>query len=192
MYVQRLKDYNTYTAEGEPVLDTFGEVQQLWHPWRRRYDLFLRCVLDTCSSFGPVLTLLQGEFQTHSLSRIRGPARAEHRGVHTAREGRRGTPRVVLLSPRCPWARDRQCPTGIQRLRKRGTSELGRLWKKPNEFARASQLFTDTGMADPGAWSRYCIGSTLPKVNTSSASVPFRPTRRTLPHRHPSSFVNSI
>jgi len=42
MFVQRLKDYNTYTSEGEPVLDTFGEVQQLWHPWRRRYDLFLR------------------------------------------------------------------------------------------------------------------------------------------------------
>ncbi|KAH9934681.1 Scramblase-domain-containing protein [Fomitopsis serialis] len=33
MFVQRL--------QGEPVLDTFGEVQQLWHPWRRRYDLFL-------------------------------------------------------------------------------------------------------------------------------------------------------
>ncbi|TFY59469.1 hypothetical protein EVJ58_g5764 [Rhodofomes roseus] len=26
MFVQRLKDYNTYTPEGEPVLDTFGEV----------------------------------------------------------------------------------------------------------------------------------------------------------------------
>ncbi|KAM5533254.1 hypothetical protein V8D89_013031 [Ganoderma adspersum] len=24
------------------VLDTFAEVQQRWHPWRRRYDLFLR------------------------------------------------------------------------------------------------------------------------------------------------------
>ncbi|KZT68179.1 Scramblase-domain-containing protein [Daedalea quercina L-15889] len=42
MFAQRLKDYNTYTPEGEPVLDTFGEVQQLWHPWRRRYDLFLK------------------------------------------------------------------------------------------------------------------------------------------------------
>ncbi|CDO72866.1 hypothetical protein BN946_scf185002.g51 [Trametes cinnabarina] len=42
MYVQRLKDFNTYTPEGEPVLDTFAEVQQRWHPWRRKYDLFLR------------------------------------------------------------------------------------------------------------------------------------------------------
>ncbi|KAI0709418.1 Scramblase-domain-containing protein [Earliella scabrosa] len=42
MYVQRLKDFAEYTSEGEPVLDTFAEVQQRWHPWRRRYDLFLR------------------------------------------------------------------------------------------------------------------------------------------------------
>ncbi|THV07931.1 Scramblase-domain-containing protein [Dendrothele bispora CBS 962.96] len=39
MYVQRLLDYD---HNGEPVLDTFGEVQQIWHLWRRRYDLFLR------------------------------------------------------------------------------------------------------------------------------------------------------
>ncbi|KAI0673066.1 Scramblase-domain-containing protein [Trametes maxima] len=42
MYVQFLKDFKVYTPEGEPVLDTFAEVQQRWHPWRRRYDLFLR------------------------------------------------------------------------------------------------------------------------------------------------------
>ncbi|KAH9857035.1 Scramblase-domain-containing protein [Lenzites betulinus] len=42
MYVQRLKDFAAYTSEGEPILDTFAEVQQRWHPWRRRYDLFLR------------------------------------------------------------------------------------------------------------------------------------------------------
>ncbi|KIP08158.1 hypothetical protein PHLGIDRAFT_104733 [Phlebiopsis gigantea 11061_1 CR5-6] len=42
MYVQRLKDFSTYTPEGEPVLDTFAEVQQQWHLWRRKYDLFLR------------------------------------------------------------------------------------------------------------------------------------------------------
>ncbi|TBU50939.1 Scramblase-domain-containing protein [Dichomitus squalens] len=42
MYVQRLKDYDQYTPEGEPVLDTFAEVQQRWHLWRRRYDLFIR------------------------------------------------------------------------------------------------------------------------------------------------------
>lgn len=42
MYVQRLQDYDSYTPEGEPVLDTFAEVQQVWHPWRRRYDLFLQ------------------------------------------------------------------------------------------------------------------------------------------------------
>ncbi|KAH9951950.1 Scramblase-domain-containing protein [Amylocystis lapponica] len=43
MYVQRLKNFQEYTPEGEPVLDTFAEVQQRWHLWRRRYDLFLRC-----------------------------------------------------------------------------------------------------------------------------------------------------
>ncbi|KZT11288.1 Scramblase-domain-containing protein [Laetiporus sulphureus 93-53] len=42
MFVQRLKNYTEYTVDGEPVLDTFGEVQQRWHLWRRRYDLFLR------------------------------------------------------------------------------------------------------------------------------------------------------
>jgi hypothetical protein len=43
MFVQRLKDLLDRTAaEGEPVLDTFAEVQQRWHLWRRRYDLFIR------------------------------------------------------------------------------------------------------------------------------------------------------
>ncbi|EIN07750.1 Scramblase-domain-containing protein [Punctularia strigosozonata HHB-11173 SS5] len=42
MHVQRLKDFNAYTEDEEPILDTFGEVQQRWHLWRRRYDLFLR------------------------------------------------------------------------------------------------------------------------------------------------------
>lgn len=42
MFVQRLKDLQEYSPEGEPVLDTFAEVQQEWHLWRRRYDLFLR------------------------------------------------------------------------------------------------------------------------------------------------------
>jgi hypothetical protein len=59
MFVQRLADaaddarYDSYgertdahagaaTAAGEPVLSTFAECQQRWHPWRRRYDLFLR------------------------------------------------------------------------------------------------------------------------------------------------------
>ncbi|KAG2139334.1 Scramblase-domain-containing protein [Suillus clintonianus] len=42
MFVQRLKDLDEYTPEGEPVLDTFAEVQQEWHLWRRRYHLFLR------------------------------------------------------------------------------------------------------------------------------------------------------
>ncbi|KAH8106761.1 Scramblase-domain-containing protein [Cristinia sonorae] len=42
MYVQRLQDLNSYTPEGEPILDTFAEAQQVWHMWRRKYDLFLR------------------------------------------------------------------------------------------------------------------------------------------------------
>jgi hypothetical protein len=48
MYVQRLKDWHEYAPTGEPVLDTFAEAQQRWHPWRRRYDLFLRW-----GAFGP-------------------------------------------------------------------------------------------------------------------------------------------
>jgi len=42
MFVQRLKDGEAYDAEGDPVLDTFAEVQQRWHLWRRKYDLFIR------------------------------------------------------------------------------------------------------------------------------------------------------
>ncbi|KAF5373166.1 hypothetical protein D9758_001625 [Tetrapyrgos nigripes] len=39
MFVQRLVEYD---PKGEPLLDTFAEVQQVWHLWRRRYDLFMR------------------------------------------------------------------------------------------------------------------------------------------------------
>ena len=43
MFVQRLKNLSDRTpSEDEPVLDTFAEVQQRWHLWRRRYDLFIR------------------------------------------------------------------------------------------------------------------------------------------------------
>lgn len=44
MYVQRLQAGTEHTPSGEPILDTFAEVQQVWHPWRRRYDLFIRFV----------------------------------------------------------------------------------------------------------------------------------------------------
>lgn len=51
MYVQRLKNWHEYTPAGEPVLDTFAEAQQIWHLWRRRYDLFLRWgPLSLCST----------------------------------------------------------------------------------------------------------------------------------------------
>ncbi|TFK55170.1 Scramblase-domain-containing protein [Heliocybe sulcata] len=57
MFVQRLNNYSEYTTEGEPVLDTFGEVQQRWHPWRRRYDVFRRetsrPILSTISDSQP-------------------------------------------------------------------------------------------------------------------------------------------
>ena len=43
MFVQRFKNLSDReTAEDEPVLDTFAEVQQRWHIWRRCYDLFIR------------------------------------------------------------------------------------------------------------------------------------------------------
>ncbi|TDL27301.1 Scramblase-domain-containing protein [Rickenella mellea] len=38
MFAQKVEGYES----DEPVLNTFAEVQQRWHPWRRRYDLFLR------------------------------------------------------------------------------------------------------------------------------------------------------
>ena len=49
MFVQRLKDYHESTYFDNPILDTFAEVQQRWHLWRRRYDLFLRYVLSILS-----------------------------------------------------------------------------------------------------------------------------------------------
>jgi hypothetical protein len=42
MFVQRSKTSSDHEPDGQPFLDNFGEVQQIWHPWRRRYDLFLR------------------------------------------------------------------------------------------------------------------------------------------------------
>ncbi len=41
MFVQRLKDRSGSSFEVDPVRETFGDVQQIWHLWRRRYDLFL-------------------------------------------------------------------------------------------------------------------------------------------------------
>lgn len=37
MYAQR-RPFDT----SDEALETFGEVQQIWHPWRRKYDLFMR------------------------------------------------------------------------------------------------------------------------------------------------------
>ncbi|ESK92861.1 scramblase family protein [Moniliophthora roreri MCA 2997] len=42
MYVQHPPDLQETAEDGTPVLDTLAEVQQVWHPLRRRYDLFLR------------------------------------------------------------------------------------------------------------------------------------------------------
>ncbi|KAF9262167.1 Scramblase-domain-containing protein [Marasmius fiardii PR-910] len=42
MYAQCPSKTRETTKGGVPILDTFAEVQQIWHPWRRRYDLFLR------------------------------------------------------------------------------------------------------------------------------------------------------
>ncbi|KAH7889834.1 Scramblase-domain-containing protein [Phlebopus sp. FC_14] len=71
MFVQRLKDFHSYTPEGEPVLDTFAEVQQQWHLWRRRYDLFLksspRRTLTALSSPQPELTPLEAHFNQFAL-----------------------------------------------------------------------------------------------------------------------------
>jgi len=57
MYVQRLQAGTEYTLDGEPILDTFAEVKQVWHPWRRRYDLFIqkghKRVISTASERQP-------------------------------------------------------------------------------------------------------------------------------------------
>lgn len=43
MFVQKIKDLSDRTPTvDQPILDTFAEVQQRWHLWRRRYDLFIR------------------------------------------------------------------------------------------------------------------------------------------------------
>lgn len=49
MFVQKIKNADT-DAASPTVLDTFGEVQQRWHLWRRRYDLFLRCASSISAS----------------------------------------------------------------------------------------------------------------------------------------------
>ncbi|KAF8163172.1 Scramblase-domain-containing protein [Crassisporium funariophilum] len=49
MLVQRLKNHDPseQSSPTDLALDTFGEVQQIWHPWRRRYDIFLREKIPT-------------------------------------------------------------------------------------------------------------------------------------------------
>ncbi|KAI6109949.1 Scramblase-domain-containing protein [Pisolithus sp. B1] len=42
MFVQRFPALDSSPPSGKPVLDTFAEVQQEWHLWRRRYNLFLK------------------------------------------------------------------------------------------------------------------------------------------------------
>ncbi len=42
MFVQRIRNSSELELDAEPTHDIFGEAQQVWHPWRRRYDLFLR------------------------------------------------------------------------------------------------------------------------------------------------------
>ncbi|KAJ3533584.1 hypothetical protein NM688_g7263 [Phlebia brevispora] len=67
MFVQRLKDYEKYDEMGDPVLDTFAEVQQRWHLWRRRYDLFLRDEphRDQSESFRQLAKIDQGFLAWH-------------------------------------------------------------------------------------------------------------------------------
>lgn len=42
MLVQRFPALDYPPPSGQPVLDTFAEVQQEWHLWRRKYNLFLK------------------------------------------------------------------------------------------------------------------------------------------------------
>jgi len=74
MFVQRLKDLSDReTAVDEPVLDAFAEVQQRWHIWRRRYDLFIRrgprCIISLVSDPQPE----PGPELYHQMARIDEP-----------------------------------------------------------------------------------------------------------------------
>ncbi|KAI6043140.1 Scramblase-domain-containing protein, partial [Pisolithus marmoratus] len=42
LFVQHFSTPGSSLPSGQPVLDTFAEVQQEWHLWRRRYNLFLK------------------------------------------------------------------------------------------------------------------------------------------------------
>lgn len=42
MFVHQIRNGSELEVNAEPTHDILGEVQQIWHPWRRRYDLFLR------------------------------------------------------------------------------------------------------------------------------------------------------
>ncbi|KIO13185.1 hypothetical protein M404DRAFT_122509 [Pisolithus tinctorius Marx 270] len=42
MFIQRSPPSDLSPPSGQPVLDVFAEVQQEWHLWRRRYNLFLK------------------------------------------------------------------------------------------------------------------------------------------------------
>lgn len=49
MFVQRPQDSQTPESHDKQVLDTFAEVQQEWHLWRRKYNLFLKYVFCPAS-----------------------------------------------------------------------------------------------------------------------------------------------
>ena len=79
MRVQRLKDHSEYLPDTEPELDTFGEVQQVWHLWRRRYDLFLRYVRwTTCVTKSSDLSVVREPLVSKSTASMGAkPAKAE-------------------------------------------------------------------------------------------------------------------
>jgi len=61
MFVQRKKALSGHEPEAEPALDVFGEVQQIWHPWRRKYDLFLR---------EPIVPQAEGQITDHTFYQV--------------------------------------------------------------------------------------------------------------------------
>jgi len=73
MFVQRLKDLTEYARDGELILDTFGEVKQVWHPWRRRYDLFIRSVSSLPLHYVPLTFSTLSEGPTRALPTASDP-----------------------------------------------------------------------------------------------------------------------
>ncbi|KIK63604.1 hypothetical protein GYMLUDRAFT_40653 [Collybiopsis luxurians FD-317 M1] len=91
MYVQRPnpgQEVAQAPSSNEAVLDTFAEVQQIWHPFRRRYDLFMRespkRILSLASDPQPEPELDSNTF--NQIGKVDAPFLAWDFSIHDAAE----------------------------------------------------------------------------------------------------------